>query len=197
MRHRSGFPAGSSAAVYFQFGTTYTQIFTGLTYGGDPVALLSGGAYLNFHSNVYGPGEIRGQLYVSEGPSAARLINVSARGRVGTGEDVLITGMFIEGTEPLRILATGRGPFLTAFGVTDALADPFASVADSAQHILLSNDNVEDGPYASSIAGLSFAPTTGEAGVLLILPPGAYTNVVSGVGNTEGVALSEAFELSW
>jgi len=161
------------------------------------VALLSEGAYLNFHSNVYAPGEIRGQLYVSEGPSAGRLVNVSARARVGTGEDVLITGMFVAGTEPVRILATARGPFLTGLGVADALQDPMLSVHDAAGNILLENDNTADAPHAALFSTLSFAPDGNEAGAVLLLPPGAYTSVVAGVADAEGVALAEAHELSW
>lgn len=185
------------AAEYEQFGNTYTQFFENLDYEGDPVALVSEGTYLNFHSNVYAPGEIRGQLYVSEGPSAGRLINVSARARVGTGEDVLITGMFVAGTEPVRIVATARGPFLTGFGIIDALQDPMLTVHDAARNILIQNDNTADAPHASLFSGLSFAPDGNEAGVLLLLPPGSYTNIVSGAGDTEGVAIGEAHMLNW
>lgn len=186
------------AAVYTRVGNTYTNAFTGLTYGGNPVVLLSDGSYVNIHSNIYPAGEIRGQLLVASWQNPGRLVNVSARGQVNTGDGVLISGFIVQGDTPVRVLATARGPFLTGFGVSGALADPMLSIRDSAGVELLANDNHADAPYTAWIAASGLGPTdAAEAAILLILPPGAYTGVISGAGATTGVGLAEAYELGW
>lgn len=184
------------AAVYTNSGTTYVQQFGPSDYPGSPVALLSEGAYVNAHSNIYGPGEIRGQLFVLNPSNAGRLVNVSARAHVGTGDDVLISGFFVQGGEPVRVLVTGRGPGLT--GVTGALADPMLAVHDADGNLLFTNDDVAGAPFQALITGFTAVTFQApEAGVLLVLPPGGFTGIVSGEGDTMGVGLAEAFEVSW
>lgn len=185
-----------AAAVYANNGTTYVAQFGPTPYTGSPVALLSEGAYVNVHSNIYTPGEIRGQLYVANSANAGRLVNVSARAQVGTADDVLISGFFVQGTEPVRVLVTARGPSMTA--VTGTLADPVLNVYDSNNNLLFTNDDVADAPLQAAITGFtSVSFTATESGVLLVLPPGGYTGIVSGSGDTTGVGLAEAFEVSW
>jgi hypothetical protein len=185
-----------AAAVYENNGTTYVAEFGPSAYPGDPLALLGEGAYVNVHSNVYAPGEIRGQLYVADPHNVGRLVNVSARARVGTGDDVLISGFFVHGMEPVRVLVTARGPGLTT--VTGALADPVLNVYDAANNLIFTNDNVGDAPFQDAITGFSGVTlVTAESGVLLVLPPGGYTGIVSGAGATTGVGIAEAFEVSW
>ena len=60
--------------------------------GADPVGLLLGGLYLNFHSNAFGGGEVRGQVRPSEELPGTRFANLSVRGFVGIGDQVLIQG---------------------------------------------------------------------------------------------------------
>ncbi len=165
------------------------------TYGGDEIKLLTGGAYLNVHSNVDPAGEVRGQVHVSEDPDVSRLVNLSARGFVGTGDQVLISGFVITGSDPIRVLVTARGPSLTALGVSGALADPALSLNDRTGRQIVANDNLADGFSSADLPSTGFAPADPqEAALLLVLPPGVYTTVVSGVGNTTGVALTEVFE---
>ena len=186
------------ASVYLQNGNTYVQQFGPSAYPGSPVALLSEGAYVNAHSDVYTPGEIRGQLYVLDPTDTGRLGNVSTRGRVGLDDEVLIAGLIVQGENPVRVLLTARGPVLTGFNVGTVLADPLLEVYDAGNHLLFTNDDFGTAPFASLIAASGVSPTeTSESAVLLVLPPGAYTGIVSGVGGTEGVALAEAFEVAW
>lgn len=185
------------AAAYQNSGSTYAQIFADKAYGGTPLLLLNEGAYVNIHSNVFQPGEIRGQLRATRAETRSRLINVSARGMVGTGDGALITGFVVEGTEPLAVLATGRGPVLAQLGVSGVLADPAISVRDAAGRLLQANDNFDDALLPDQIWESGFAPLEVEAAAFLLLPPGAYTSVMGGVGGTTGIGLVEAYEVSW
>lgn len=190
--------AFGGAANYQQSGTSYVQLFSDRAYSGTALLLLNDGAYVNVHSNVFGGGEIRGQLRASSALTQSRLINVSARGQVGTGDGVLIAGLVVTGSEPLRVLVTARGPVLANFGVSGVLADPVLSVHDQAGVRLVLNDDNATGPLASLITASGFAPTmSAEAAAILLLPPGNYTGVMSGAGASTGVGLVEAFEVPW
>ena len=177
------------AAVYTVAGGNISRIFSDLAYTGDPIKLLTGGAYLNFHSNVYGGGEIRGQVVAAEEVASSRLINASARGFVGTGNQVLIAGVGVTGAEPVAVRIVGRGPSLAAFGVQGALADPVISLYGPAG-LMATNDN-------HAIVAPAVAPTgldAKDAVLDVILPPGGYSIVISGVGGATGIGLIESFE---
>jgi len=70
----------------------------------------------------------------------SRLTNISTRGPVGTGDDVMIGGFIIGGTEPKTVLIRARGPVLTDFGVPGELADPFLQLF-SGQTVIAQNDD--------------------------------------------------------
>lgn len=185
------------AASYNRNGNTYSQVWSDVDYAGDAVALLNGGAYINVHSDVYGAGEIRGQLWVSPPGSGSRLSNVSSRGMVGTGDASLVVGFVIEGSEPLQVIVTGRGPVLTEFGVSGALADPVLHVYDRWGNQIFWNDNKADATYLEHITDSGFLPTLdAEATGILLLPPGPHTMTVNGADGSTGIALAEAFRVS-
>lgn len=191
-----------TVASYQRDGNWITGTFLNIAYTGDSVRLLTGGAYLNFHSNVYGSGEIRGQVLASEEFPSTRVANVSTRGFVGTGSQVLIAGFSITGAEPVRMLITAKGPSLTAFGVAGALANPVLTVFDGGGRVVAANDDagvsVATGlPVANpELNGLFGAPTNSlESAMILTLPAGNYTAMVAGSGGTTGVALIEATDL--
>lgn len=191
----TGLGAGTVAG-YAVSGGTIVGTFLDLTYVGDPIALLTGGTYLNFHSNVYAGGEIRGQVLPSDETLGSRIGVLSTRGFVGTGNQVLIAGLNIPGPEPMRLLITAKGPTLGALGVTGSLADPSLALYDSAGRSIATNDNYASNSAAAEIATLGGAPTNAnESALLVVLPPGNYTAVVSGVGGTTGIALLEAVDL--
>jgi hypothetical protein len=165
---------------------------------GDPIKLLTGGAYLNFHSNVHPNGELRGQVTPSEELPTSRMINLSARGFVGAGTQALIGGLSLNGPEPIRVLITAKGPSLTSSGVTGALSDPVLSLFDASGRQIATHDNtgaltIAAGSELARIPGLPFNPN--EAMLLIVLPPGNYTAVVTGSGNASGIALLEALDL--
>lgn len=135
--------------------------------------------------------------------SRSPLVNVSTRGRVGRGDDVLIAGFVIDGPEPKRVLIRGVGPTLSDHGIAAPLSDPQVHLYNAAQQLVASNDNWPD-DAAGSAALISAAAQTGasplrgasrDAALLVRLEPGVYTAVVSGVEGAEGIALAEVYEV--
>ncbi len=168
------------------------------------VANLGAGAYTAL---VGGKDGAAGQALIEAYAAAAatgeaRLINLSARTRAGTGAEALIAGFVVSGSEPKRLLIRGVGPTLASFGVTGALADPqLALFRQGAATALLGNDNWSATTAAAELAAAaaragSFALPAGsrDAALLAVLPPGAYTVQVSGVGAATGVALLEIYD---
>jgi uncharacterized delta-60 repeat protein len=123
------------------------------------------------------------------------LINISTRGRVLTGNNVMIGGFIINGTTPQTVAITATGPSLAAFGVTSPLANPQLTIVRSSdQTVVATNDDWQSDPNAAQLQAKGFAPTDPrEAGLLLTLPPGAYTAIVSGVGGGTGVSVVGVF----
>ena len=114
------------------------------------------------------------------------LVNLSARGILGDGEEALIGGFVIEGTGTLQVLLAVRGPSLSAYGISTPAQDPALELFNGDEKLAV-NDSWSDAVSASFVAeaGLSgFAPT--EAAVLVDLPPGAYTFITEnrGAGST-------------
>ncbi len=131
----------------------------------------------------------------------ARLINVSTRAFVGTGDQQLIGGFVIAGPGKKRVLIRGVGPRLADLGVPAVLADPILTVFNSAATRIAGNDNWNQNANAAEIAAVSaqvgaFSLTAGsaDAALLLELDPGAYTASIAGVANATGVALVEIYD---
>lgn len=131
---------------------------------------------------------------------ATRLINISARSQVGTGDNVLIAGFHISGNVAKKVLIRGIGPGLTPFGVTGVLADPKLEIYRDDRTLVTSNDNWGgDSTLTAAFTQVgAFNITNGnsrDAALLVTLPPGTYSAQVSGVGSTIGVALIEVYEV--
>src|SRR5258706_4147645 len=185
----------ANAGIYSNTSGAIQGSFDG-TYLGDPIKLLTGGAYLNYHSaGTFTGGELRGQVYMAEEIPSTRYINLSVRGFVGTGEQALITGIVVNGTEPVRTLITAKGPSLTAFGVTGVLANPILTLFDSAGRTIARNDDVGVITAGTELANIPRVPRTAvEAALVVVLPPGNYTAIVTAAAGT-GVALLEVNDL--
>jgi hypothetical protein len=119
------------------------------------------------------------------------LINISTRGRVLTGNDVMIGGFIVTGSGPQKLAIVATGPSLAAFGITSPLANPkITLVRSSDQAVIATNDDWQGDPNASQLSAAGFAPSNPlEAGLYVTLPPGAYTAIVEGVGGGTGVAV--------
>ncbi|MFZ9745334.1 MAG: hypothetical protein ACO3G4_01730 [Opitutaceae bacterium] len=139
------------------------------------MALLTGGTHLNYHSQAFTGGQLRGQITVSNELPSARYGNLSIRGVAGAGDQVLIGGLSISGTEPVRTLITAKGPSLTAFGVTGAVTTPRLELYDSAGRLIAFNEDVgaiAAGSELSRIPGVPVNPL--EAALVVVLPPGKF-----------------------
>jgi cyclophilin family peptidyl-prolyl cis-trans isomerase len=138
-----------------------------------------------------------GSSYTATTP---RLINVSARAQVGTGNDVLIAGFVVGGNTGRTVLVRAVGPSLAAFGVGGTLADPQLSVAPLNGATIATNDNWSGEPQvaAASASVGAFPLSSGastDAALLVTLPPGAYSAQVSGANGGTGVAIVEVYEV--
>jgi hypothetical protein len=148
--------------------------------------------------------EFRGSGRVSVGPLST-LRNISTRAFVQTGDNVMIGGFIVQGTEPKRVIIRAIGPELTGYGVPNALANPRLELHDSEGVLIASNDNwvttiiggVITANQARDILDSGHAPRDPrESAIIADLPAGNYTAIVRGVSNSTGVALVEVYDLS-
>jgi hypothetical protein len=140
-----------------------------------------------------------------EGRDGNKIINLSTRGWVDTGFNVMIGGFVIEGTPGTtkRVLIRVLGPTLENFSVPDALFDPAARLYNAAGELLLDNDDWDAGPLQDEIIALGHAPgNRREPGMLIDIAPGAYTVIVRPFENPPpdgiqpGIGLIEVYEIT-
>jgi hypothetical protein len=132
------------------------------------------------------------------GPAAnAQLGNLSSRGFVGTGDNVLIGGVILGGgSGNANVFVRALGPSLGSFGVSGALPDPTLRLVDQNGAQLATNDNWRANEAAIQAQAPTLAPSRDEEAALIAsLPPGQYTAVVEGK-NATGVATVEIYALS-
>jgi hypothetical protein len=128
-------------------------------------------------------------------PNPPRLANISTRGPVLTGADVMIGGFIIGGSTPKTVVVRARGPSLSAQGVPGVLANPLLQLFSGQTQIAV-NDNWQEAANAAQLQASGFAPADAmESAILVTLSPGAYSAIMTGVGSTTGVGLIEVFEL--
>jgi hypothetical protein len=140
----------------------------------------------------YGSGVGLIEAYGLDG--TAKVANISTRGMVQTGDNVMIGGFIVLNTgAPANVLVRAIGPSLG--GVANAMADPTLELHDQDGATVASNDNWQD-TQKSEIEATTIPPTDSrESAILQSLPTGAYTAIVRGKNNTTGVALVEAYNL--
>jgi hypothetical protein len=112
-----------------------------------------------------------------------------------TGNDVMIGGFIIQGSEAQTVVVRARGPSLIPAGINNALPDPTLQlVRSSDQAVIAVNDNWGEASNAADLQATGMAPSNAlESAVLVTLPPGAYTAIVRGVGNSTGVGIVEVY----
>ena len=128
-----------------------------------------------------------------------RLVNVSARTKVGTGDEILIAGFSVAGDQPLRVLIRAIGPTLgSVFSVSGALADPKLTLYKDATKLGENDDwggTRELIDTFTAVGAFQLQASTKDAAIVTTLPPGSYTAQITGANGTTGVALVEVYEV--
>jgi hypothetical protein len=163
-------------------------------------ATLAPGSYVAIvkgKNNTSGIGLI--EVYDLEQPAASRLANLSTRGFVSTGSDIVIAGFLLSGNNVTdRIVVRGIGPSLAPnfFPVSAVLADPTLELRDSNGTLLIANNDWQDNPaQAAELVANGLAPTNNlESGIAAMLPPGLYTALLAGLNNGTGLGVVEVYD---
>ena len=161
------------------------------------VATLQPGNYTAIMSGVGGANGIGVvELYDLDQSAPANPGNIATRGFVESGDNVMIGGFIVGGSQNRTVLARAIGPSLTAVGVPNALQDPMLELHDSSGTMLASNDNWRSNQEAQIIA-TGIAPSDDRESAIISSPlaPGNYTAIVRGGGSATGVALVEIYQL--
>ena len=165
------------------------------------MATLNPGAYTAiFRGKNGGMGVGLVEVYDLGQSANSRLANISTRGFVDTGDNVMIGGLILGGGSgggTARVLIRALGPSVPVAG---ALGDPTLELHDGSGALIALNDNWKTRPDGSSqqaeIEATGLAPTDDlESALLQTLPAGNYTAIVRGKNNTMGVGLVEVYNL--
>jgi hypothetical protein len=157
---------------------------------------LAPGAYTAIVTGVGGTGVGLVEVYEVDTPGV-QLLNISTRGRVEGSNDAMIGGFVVSGNGPQEVVITAKGPSLAQFGVANPLSNPHLTLVRAVDGAVLEvNDNWVNSANVSQIQASGFAPGNAfEAAIIITLPPGAYTAIVTGTGGATGTAIVEVFAL--
>lgn len=139
-----------------------------------------------------------GLVEIYEGDNnTSTLANLSTRGFVGTGENVMIAGLIVNSGDNALIVVRALGPSLSSGGINNPLADPLVELHDANGTLLRENDNWQGKPAeAQATRATTLQPANDkESAITTFLPSGNYTAVVRGVNDSTGVALVEAYRI--
>jgi hypothetical protein len=131
----------------------------------------------------------------STSSTTKKLRNISTRGQVGTGDNVLIGGTIVRGNAAERVIVRAIGPDLAGAGVPAPLADPTLELRDAEGSLLAANDDWRTGQEQEIIASGLAPQDNRDSAILATLLPTNYTAIVRGKNDTIGVALVEIYAL--
>jgi hypothetical protein len=182
--------------------------------GVSPAASLASGAVTLSAGQAYEARSYNGALAGIDPPVSPwsspvggrdRLVNVSGRGLVGGGSNILIEGFVVSGpvNSAEQVLLRADGPILGKFGLAGSLLQqPALSLYDGSGNLLASNTGWGSAPNAPAISNaaamvgaFSLPLGSADSALLVNLPPGSYTMQISGTGGSTGVALGEIYEV--
>ena len=135
------------------------------------------------------------EMYDLDDNTTTRVANISTRGDVATGDNVLICGAILGGPHPTEVLVRALGPSLIDSGVTGALQDPTLTLHNANGFLVGSNQDWKDNEQQYIRSTGAEPPDDREAAIVSVLYPGNYTAVVRGKNNTTGIALVEFYSL--
>jgi hypothetical protein len=164
------------------------------------VATLSSGAsytaIMAGKDNGTGVGLV--EIYDTNQAADSQLANISTRGFVQTGDNVMIGGFILGGSsQNTGVIVRGIGPSLAQFGLSPVLVDPTLELRDSNGVLLIGNDNWQDEPaQAAQLSAHGLAPqNANESGIFASLPPGAFTAILAGKNGGTGHGLVEIYNV--
>jgi len=153
-------------------------------------------ALLTGKNNTAGVGLV--EVYDRDQAAASALANISTRGFVQAGENVMIGGFILGGsTNTARIALRGVGPSLAQFGLNPVLQDPTLELHNANGATLIANDNWTDDPASAALLtsnGLALSDPK-ESGIFTSLPPGQFTAILAGKNGGIGIGLIEVYNL--
>ena len=161
-------------------------------------ATLAPGAYtalVKGKNNTSGVALI--EVYDLNQNALSRLVNLSTRAFVSTGNDIVIAGFFLsEGNGDDRIIVRGIGPSLSGLGLSSVLANPTLELRNSNGTLVLTNNDWQDSPaQAAEITAAGLAPTNSlESAIAAALPPDLYTALLAGLSNGTGIGVVEVYD---
>ena len=129
---------------------------------------------------------------------SSRFGNISTRGFVQTGNNVMIAGVIVQGPDNQQVVVRGLGPTLAQppFNVPNVLANPFLDLRNAQGTRVLANDNWKSTQQAQIQSTGLAPPNDTESAILATLTPGNYTAILSGTNNVTGNALVEVYALN-
>ncbi|HZE56580.1 MAG TPA: SBBP repeat-containing protein [Chthoniobacterales bacterium] len=156
----------------------------------------------NYTAVIFGKGGSTGigliEVYDLDSAAVSKLGNISTRGFVGsTPGDSVIAGFILGNSNNAdHIVIRGLGPSLASLGVPNTLQNPTLELHNGDGVLLFTNNDWQDNPSnAAQVAAAGLAPSdTREAAIAVILPPGAYSAILAGLGNTTGNGLVEIYD---
>jgi hypothetical protein len=138
------------------------------------------------------------EIYDTTPDGGSQLANVSTRGHVQAGDNVMIGGFILGGRSGhTQIAVRGIGPSLATFPFPNALEDPTLALHDANGALLISNDDWQSDPAMAaqlSAHGLALSQAK-ESGIFVTLPPGIFTAILAGKNGGTGIGLVEIYNL--
>lgn len=145
------------------------------------VATLAPGSYTAVLQDAAGgQGIALVELYDLDPLGRSTVANISTRGAVGEGENVMIGGFILRGSEPSTIVVRALGPSLSAADIHTPLSDPSVTLHDESGAVVAANDNWADAQKAALTAASLDPSDAREAALITTLSAGGYTAVVRG-----------------
>jgi hypothetical protein len=169
-------PKESGIVATLQPGASYTAVLAGKN-GGTGVGLV--------------------EIYDANQAADSQLANISTRGFVQTGDNVMIGGFILGSGNNAQVVVRGIGPSLSQLGLSPVLNDPTLELRDGNGALLISNDNWQDDPLqAAQLSTHGLAPQDAhESGIFASLSPGTFTAILAGKNGGTGIGLVEIYNV--
>jgi hypothetical protein len=161
------------------------------------IATLAPGQYTaQLAGKDHGTGNGMIEIYDLQSGTSATLANLSTRGYVGAGDNVMICGVIIgSGDNPIMVFRA-LGPSLISSGIANPLLDPTLELRDNSGTLIAFDDDWKI-PQIQAVRAVTLAPSDDRESAIVsaFLSPGNYTAIVRGKNNATGTALVEAYRL--